>query len=309
MFKRLISAGARGVVLLSLIGAPAPRAESIRPTAFLTSERSVLPCSVLFNRPGDIHDLPWSVQKTPDPKSIPLTVQITLSVEGDLFVTAPNGMSIGFDPGRKETLNDIPNAKIINGENSSTYVLPFDDSGKPYVVVARARTAGGDLTMTGPGFLVGFKGLPSNTTESSKMGIGSDGRLLSFTAGPEARTPEFFITISGRGKPSYRFEIKPLGLAQSRSVTVKVDPEKGKLYFRDDDPAKNKYELLVRRTNPGGTRSVYLRRDISFGARDNYMMDFASWDGKGDMCFVVDENGSGFENQQCIKLSNQNPGP
>jgi hypothetical protein len=309
MYKRLISAVARGVVLLSLIGAPAPRAESIRLTASLTSERSDLPFADPFNRRGDIYDEPWSIQKTPGPKSVPQTVQITLSVEGDLFVTAPNGKSVGFDPGRKQTVNDIPSARIINGENSSTYVLPFDESGKPYAIVARARTAGGDLTMTGPGFLVGFKGLPSNATESSTMGIGSDGRLLSFAAGPEARTPELFITISGRGKPSYRFEIRPFRLAQGRSVTFKVDPEKGRLYFQDDDPAKNKYELLFRRTNPGGTRNIYLRRDVSLGAQDNYMMDFAGWDGKGDMCFYADENGTGFENKQCVKLSNQNPGP
>jgi hypothetical protein len=310
MNKRSISGAVRGMVLVSLIGAQVPRAESIRPTAPVSGVRGVMTGMFLCDRRGQVQGEPQTVQKTPDPKSLPLTVQISLSVEGDLLVTAPNGKSIGFDPRRNKAVNDIANARIINRENSSTYVLPFDNSGKPYVIVARARTAGADLTMTGPGFLVGFKGLPSSSTESSTFGIGSDGRLLSFTAGPEARTPELFITLqSGRGKPSYKFEISPPRLAPGRSVSVKVDPENGKFYFQDDDPAKGKYELLFRRTNAGGSRNTYLRRDISIGANDNYSMDFAGWDGKGDMCFYADENGSGFKNRQCVKLSNQNPGP
>ena len=38
-------------------------------------------------------------------------------------------------------------------------------------------------------------------------------------------------------------------------------------------------------------------------------MDFSKWDGKGDMCFEDDEQGNGFDDEECTKEPNEKKTP
>ena len=222
---------------------------------------------------------------------------------------------MGFDAKSRKFVNEIPEANFVTREGpSSLCVLPYDKSGRLYTMSvlgnSSSSTDTADLIMTGPGFVVGFKGLSVRLGTNYLMSAASDGHMLSFTANAGGRTPDLLLTTqSGRGKPSYRFEFSSLNLASGKSVTVKIDVDLGKLYFRDDDPAKNPYELRVRRTNPDGTRAVYVRHGISFGEIDNYEMDLSKWDGKGPMCFYVAGDQSSSEKKPCVSLANQSEQP
>ena len=141
-----------------------------------------------------------------EPKTVAKTVQISLNVEADVLIENSDGKRIGFDFKSKKFVNEIPEARVISRETSSTFVLPFDKSGKPYLIAASGKSASkvdADLSMTGPGFVVGFRSLPLMSGQVQKISIASNGLQLSFTANQDGPAPQIFITTqSGAGKPS-----------------------------------------------------------------------------------------------------------
>jgi hypothetical protein len=234
------------------------------------------------------------------------TVQISLNVDADVLIEGFDGKRIGFDFKSKKFVNEIPSARAITQESSATYVLPFDNTGRPYRISVSSKSVSrvdADFNMTGPGFVVGFRGLPLTPGEVQTMTFASNGLHLSFTANHDGPTPQLFLTEqSGRAKPSYRFEVASSLLEAGKTITVDLDTDKGRLYFKTDDVKKDSFTVKMRRTNPGGTRDMFAHKDISFG-KNSYAMDFGQWDGKGEICFY--EVCDSCKNNQCTKLKNE----
>jgi len=246
-------------------------------------------------------------QPAPSPEVLAKTVQIFLGADADVLVETSDGKRIGFDFKSKKFVNEILDARTIPRETSTTYVLPFDKSGKLYKVMVSGKSAtkvNADLSMTGPGFVVGFRGVPLISSQVQTMSIASNGLQLSVTTNQDGPTPQIFITTqSGRDKPSYRFEVLSSLLSAGKTITVNLDIINGRLYFETGEVKKISFTVMMRRTNPGGTRDVYTHRDISFGKTNTYAMDFGQWDGKGDMCFY--DWCDSCEKRQCTKLKNE----
>ncbi len=254
---------------------------------------------------------PKEPARTPDqnaakPETAMRSVQILLDVDADLFIENSDGKRIGLDFKSKQFINEIPEARAIARENSTTYVLPFDKSGRPYKVTVAGKSASkvnADLSMTGPGFVVGFRGLALVSGQVQTMSIASNGLQLSLTTNHDGPTPQLFLTEqSGRDKPSYRFEISSL-LAAGKTITVNLDIEKARLYFKTDGAKKDSFSVKMRRTNPGGIRNLYAHQDISFGRLNSYAMDFGGWDGKSEMCFY--EVCDVCDLKRCTNLGNE----
>jgi len=216
-----------------------------------------------------------------------------------------------LDFNTRKFVNEIPAARVVSGESSSTFVLPFDKSGKPYKVTVSGKSstkADADLSMSGPGFVAGFRSVPLTLGQIQTMTIGSNGLHLSLTANQDGPTPQLFMTAqSGRGKPSYRFEVASSMLKTGKTITVDLDTDKGRLYFKTDDGMKDGLTVKMRRTNPAGTRDMFAHKDISFGRMNSYAMDFGQWDGKGDICFY--EVCESCKANQCTKLKNESSAP
>jgi hypothetical protein len=250
-----------------------------------------------------------TMNKTSTTGTQPRTVQMSVNSEASILITNGQGKRVGFDTEKNNVVNEIPGAVINNETRFPTYLLPFDKSGKPYTIIlsgkplkSRVET---NLTLTGPGFLVGFKGIHLDAGENLTATIGNDGRLLAFTAGQSGETPTLSYAVSaGHGQPSYKFEIGPLKLAAGKTVSATLDTNGEHLFFRDDDEKRNKYSVMMRRTNPDGTQNVYRRHDISFGATDNYLMEYGKWDGQVPVCFKVDD-GKGFDQSICVEMPNE----
>jgi hypothetical protein len=160
--------------------------------------------------------------------------------------------------------------------------------------------------MEGPGFLVGFQDILVDPGENLTMTISPGGRELSFTASQDGQTPKIFITIATSHKePSYFFEIGGIKLSPGKTVTMKLDLEKQKLFFKDNDAKRDAYDVLVTRVNPNGTRNFYEHHDLEIAKKtDNYEMDFSKWDGVGEMCFEDDDEGNGFGDDPCVEEPN-----
>ena len=244
-------------------------------------------------------------------------VGFTMDGEGEYMITDPNGKRIGYDFARNRFVNEIPEADIVpymggmDKKVPAQYHLPRLQGIKPYTITVGGksinREVDADLEMTGRGFIVGFEGLLVDPGETMSMTISPNGRELSFTATTDGETPSVFITIAtGHKEPSYEFEIGGIRLAAGKTVTLKLDLEKEKLFFKDNDPDRDPYNVFVTRVNPDGTEDYYENDNLDVAKKsDNYEMDFGKWDGKGDMCFEEDDEGNGFEDDECDEEPNE----
>jgi hypothetical protein len=245
----------------------------------------------------------------------------TLDGEGEYMITDPNGKHIGYDFAKSRFVNEIPDAGIVpytGGMNLNVpaqYFLPNLHATRPYTINVAGksinREVDADMEMAGPGFFVGFEGIQLDPGESLSMSIAPNGTELSFTASADGETPKLFIAIGAdRKQPSYYFEVGGIKLAGGKTITMKLDLAKQKLFFKDDDSKRDPYDVVVTRVNTDGTRDFYEHHDLEIAKKtDNYEMDFSKWDGKGDMCFEDDDEGNGFEDDTCSEQSNDKKKP
>ena len=256
--------------------------------------------------PGASPQAQNSAAKQDEPKT-KRTVQISLDSTADVLIENSEGKRLGLDFKTRTQLNEIPDARYIDRGTSSVFVLPFDKTGKPYRISILAKPAsepGAVLNMTGPGFVVGFRNLRLVPGQLQSLSISSDGATLSFTANETGATPQlYFTTQSGRDKPSYRFEIVSASLSNGKTINVNLDLANGKLYFKSDEAKKNSFNVMMRRTNPGGVRETYNHQSVTFGRENSYALNFGQWDGTGDACFY--EKCTGCGESQCTKLKNE----
>jgi hypothetical protein len=246
-------------------------------------------------------------------------VGFALDGEGEYLITDPNGKRIGYDFAKNHFVNEIPDADVVPIEGGMgknippEYHLPHIQSSKPYTINVAGKSidheVDADLDMEGPGFVVGFQDILVDPGENLTMTISPNGRELSFTASQDGQTPKIFITIAtGRKDPSYFFEIGGIKLSPGKTVTMKLDLEKQKLFFKDNDAKRDAYDVRVTRVNPDGTTSSYEHHDLETAKKtDNYEMDFSKWDGKGEMCFEDDDEGNGFDDDPCTEEPNEKP--
>jgi hypothetical protein len=243
-------------------------------------------------------------------------INVSASGDIDILITDGNGKRTGYDIAKKNSVNEIPGALVNliagNGEedNAPEYLLPLNPANKkPYKI-----TVGGtdseetaDLQVYGSGFVVGFSDISVDKGESLNMTVSPDGRELSFTASADGETPGLYITTDdGADKPSYEFEIGGIALAAGKTVSVRLDPDKGLIYFRDDDGDSDKYNVSISRTNPNGKVDEFDEFDLSIGKNNSYVLNFGAWDGKGDICAKDDDDADGsFEDEECTEVADE----
>jgi len=262
---------------------------------------------------------PTAARKFRNAANEPETLNISASGDVDLLITDPNGKRIGYDVAKQNSVNEITGAveNIIAGDgeeedNAPEYVLPVNPANKkPYKInvggTDSEETA--DLQIVGAGFVVGFSGISVDKGENLNMTVSSDGRELSFTASADGETPAVYITTDdGADKPSYEFEIGGIALTGGKIVSVKLDPDKGLIYFKDDDADEDKYDVKISRTNPNGKVDIFEEFDMDIGDDNSYVLNFGAWDGKGDICVKDDEDADGaFDDEECTQVEDEEP--
>ena len=91
------------------------------------------------------------------------TVQISIDTVADVLIENSDGKRIGFDFSTKNFVNEIPGARNIDRETSSTFVLPSEKPEKTYKISVSGKSGSalaGILSIAGPGFITGFRSLP-----------------------------------------------------------------------------------------------------------------------------------------------------
>jgi hypothetical protein len=234
-------------------------------------------------------------------------------VNADVLITNPDGKRIGIDFPTGKFVNEIPDARLIDGDTMAQFVLPYDPAGKPYTIMVTGKskvTTPGDLSMTGPGFVIGVRSLTIRPGLIHTATISPNGSAVSITASQGLEMPRLFMTTqSDRTKPSYRFEISAASLSRGQTLSLELKSAEGRLFVKSTDPKKLDVTFQMRRTNPDGSRDIYSNRDVSLFGGYSYWMDFGRWDGKRDISFCrnisPDEGRCGvFKNEAATNLPN-----
>ena len=233
---------------------------------------------------------PLTSQSSADRK----TVQISIDVNAAVLITTANHKQIGFDSRANKSVNEIPEARILERENSQIFILPYVKSGEEYTLAISGKetTQSANISMTGPGFIIGIRNLTLRAGEIQTVSLLPGAPHVAIIPDREGSAPTLFITMqSDRSRPSYRFEVTPSPLARGKGMWMELDMSREWLLFgsaetvRSDETKKSSFSILMRRTNPGGTRDVYTHRDVSLASNNLYRMQFGEWDGKGDLRF------------------------
>lgn len=232
-----------------------------------------------------------------------------LTGDGDMLIT-DSGRRIGYDPRTNRSYNEVPDAisdLIVGGLGFDLphFTLPYNDTGDPYTVVFSGRHLSAesvmDFVFSGPGFTVGFSDIRLDPNETLTAEISRDGEQITFTASADGETPEVFFAFDADDgeAASYITTIGGVALDARKALTYDFDFENGKLFFSDNDGNEDEYDIDLVRINPDGTEQEIKKNDIDIGKSDKYEMDFGAWDGKGPLCFKDDDDGDGFDDEEC----------
>ena len=243
----------------------------------------------------------------------PRQVKVSFSGVADLLITDPNKKQIGYDAKTKTEVNQIGGADIIYSggdgledyDYSPTYAMPYNPAAKtPYNILISGNDVNSeedaDLSVEGPGFVIGFSDILLDPKEQLAVSIAPDGKTLSFTASSDGETPTIFITTeAGPNKPSYSFEVGGVSIDGGKTLTMTVDVEHGKVFFKDNDRNEDAYDVHIERTNADGTKIKFDAKDIDQPGSDNFEVDFSKWDGSHPLCVEDDDDGDGFDDETC----------
>lgn len=232
-----------------------------------------------------------------------------LTGEGDMLVE-DGGRRIGYDPKTNKTHDEIPDAiadDIIGGLGYDLphFTIPYHDGDVPYTIVFSGKYLDEESTMdfvfAGPGFTVGFNDIRLDPNETLTAEISRDGEQITFTASADGETPEVFFAFDADDDQaaSYITTIGGVSLVAGKALTYDFDFENGKLFFSDNDGNEDEYDIDLIRINPDGSEQAITKNDIDIGKSDKYEMDFGAWDGKGPLCFKDDDDGDGFDDEEC----------
>ncbi len=233
-------------------------------------------------------------------------IYFSFNGSGDLLITDPDAKQIGYDGKTKKEVNQISGATIIYDVGSSDsvfsprYALPHNEEAKePYRVLISGddlkKESNANLTVTGPGFVVGFENISLDPKEKLTVSISPDGKTLSFTASADRETPTLFVTTSdGQDNSSYSFKVGGVAIEAGKTLTMTVDIEEGKVYFKDNDGKEDAYDIRFEKLNPDGTEAIFVKDDVKSEGEDSYQVDISNWDKNTKPC-VKDKDGNSLD--------------
>lgn len=238
-----------------------------------------------------------------------------LTGEGDMLITQ-GGKRIGFDSKTGKYFNEVKDGnadEIIGGMGFDLphYTLPYQAEGEPFTIVFSGKNLTQesvmDFVFSAPGFTVGFEGIMLDPDETLTAEITPDGEQISFTASTDGETPEVFFAFDSDNEDaaSYITMIDGVELTAGKTLFYDFDFDNGKMFFSDDDGNEDSFDIELIRINADGTIDEYKQDDLDIGKADKYEMDFGDWDGEGSMCFKDDEDGDGFDDEDCSEQSNE----
>jgi hypothetical protein len=243
------------------------------------------------------------------------TVEFSLVGEGKLLIQLSDGRRVGYDFDVGKEVNEIDGVKRFHPRHGlgkdipPTYEIPIPSDNSLINVFISGKDADqevdADLTMTGPGYMVGFEGISLDPDEMLMMKIRPDGHQMSFTASQDAETPSVFLAQDPEDdmSPSYIFEVGGAELEANRTMLFTLEGDS--LYITDDDGNEDQYDLSITRIDDVGDNH-FKKDNVAVGGNANARIKFDQWDGnQGKLNFYADDEGDGFDDEIPMELEDE----
>lgn len=221
-------------------------------------------------------------------------VEFQLRGQGQMLVVDSQGHKVGYDATQNSTYNQIDGAEMrtllqrqVDGQGRF-YRMPLQQANSPYTVFVSGKNnptaINADLTMNGPGYVMGLKSVHVNPNQNLKMTMRPDGRQITFNASESSVSPAIFLALDhGPNGHSYRFSVDGFELSAFKTVTVTLDLERGLFTFQDNDESTDQYHASILRITTQGEEQNFQSGQLTLSPNQDAVLHFGTWNGNGGM--------------------------
>jgi hypothetical protein len=252
-------------------------------------------------------------QTTPLYNAIYLT-STSLENDADLLITDSQGHRLGYQNG--QFYSEIPGAEFVpvssgdlwEDDPEPVYHIPV---GVGFTIILdgsrlkQPETV--SVSMIGPGYDLAIDEVEVQPGDKDTITFSPDGKKLSYKpSGTEA--PDIVLGLEHTGA-DYAFLIKGFDLDAGSVVNVTLDYDKGYLSVNtigSQNPAV--YALVVDRID-NKTEQTFYHDGLELDPGATAYIDFAQWDGKGDLSVRIDETSDGSIDQTLDQANKPTPTP
>lgn len=246
-------------------------------------------------------------QATAAPTTEPDYNEIWLTTNGDvnqldLLITDDQGHRLGYQGG--EFYDEIPSAlfnpvtsdDLWNDDPEPVYLLPtgigftitVDGSAAQEVQVA-------SVAMIGPGYDLSIDNINVQPGEKETFKFSPDGTRLSYTPS-SAEAPDFSLGLESSGA-DYSFDLNNFDLDAGSTINLALEFDKGRLSVNIAGGTQSAiYGLEIERID-NQTDAIFTNEDVELPPDSTAYVNFAAWDGKGDLAIGIDEGSNGSIDQ------------
>jgi len=151
------------------------------------------------------------------------------------------------------------------------------------------------VAMVGPGYDLAADNIKLAPGEKDTMVFSPDGKKLSYTPS-SSESPDFTVGLQHTGA-DYEFQMKGFEVDKGASVNIDLEYDKGQLALRTTGNTNpSVYSLVVNRIDTT-LESTFTHDGITLDPGATAYIDFAKWDGKGDLTIAIDKNSDGTIDQ------------
>lgn len=171
------------------------------------------------------------------------TISVEFTGEGKILIVDENNHKVGYDFDTETEVNEISGAdstSLKHGlglELPPIYEVPYPQTDVLYQVYVGGRTAdsltSGDLTVTGPDFVLGVDYITLGAGELYRFDISPDGNEIFFEATQDTIAPALFMAFDPANDqdPGLIVEIDGMLLKQGEVAYIAVAPDEERVYF------------------------------------------------------------------------------
>jgi hypothetical protein len=215
-----------------------------------------------------------------------------------LLITDDKGNKLGYEGGK--LVNTIPGAKYIALTSKDLwkniiepiYEVPTGIQFTVTVDASQLKTAEtASVLMIGPGYDLAADNIKLSPGEKDTMTFSPDGKKLSYTPS-NSESPDFAVGLTHTGA-DYAFLIKGFEVDKGASVNVDLEYDKGTLALHTTGNTNpSVYALTVNRIDTKSDET-FTHDGITLDPGATAYINFAKWDGKGDLSIDLDKQSDG----------------
>lgn len=223
------------------------------------------------------------------------------SGEGALVVIDEDDNRSGGDFESDAFLREIPGTSVEHHKGGLGLDIPASirvprpaDGLVDYSVIVHGRNTdaatSGDLSITGPGFVIGVNDIDLSADEIFEFVVDHEGESMAFAASEAVEAPEVFISYDpvSDEDPSVIFDIEGVELLAGEEAQIELEPDLERVFFSHSGPEAEEFVIDMQLIWPDGDVQDFAEAITTPAGTNEAFVDFGSWDGLGHPPIYID---------------------